>query len=245
MELTVFLSLILIISAIVWIIFIDSANRIDPKNGKKLTRKEVFNIPQDDDDYKNELNKENKEKLDPDRYSVKIAKIVKKEIDDQKYEEVTWLRAFKKAKGNKEEAQALYAEYRAEELERIYYKKENKEEKKLSKIASHKDSYSSEENKFLAGRESLATAFWLYFFLGNLVIGIIVGALSVFVGIWITVFLLGYLLFSSVGLWKTADKYTQDKLRKKETYNWAIAARVYVVLNIVVVLMQTILSIGK
>ena len=89
--------------------------------------------------------------LDSKRQEKKIAKIVKNEIDNKKYDEVIWLRAFKKAKGNKEEAQALYAEYRAEELERVYYlkndtsddmnvnEKNNYDSKKISKSNDHTD----------------------------------------------------------------------------------------------------------
>jgi len=145
-------------------------SEVEDKNPKKIRERswtEIFFFGLEDGDQSNEKLKEKakkniKEELDPNRYEARIAKVVKKEIDDQKYDEVTWLKAFRKARGNKEEAQALYAEYRAQELEKIYYRNDNRttgaEEKRVSKIASRRDS-SQEEG---AG-ENIAKCFSKYF----------------------------------------------------------------------------------
>jgi hypothetical protein len=179
------------------------------------------------------------EKKDPNRFEEKIAKIVKKEIDSQKYNEVTWLQAFKKARGNKQEAQALYAEYRIDQLEEQFYNNTNVDQKsnnitkvQYKKVRSGSDGGFFENSNFLSGREELATAFWLYVFAGNLVVGIIAGFLSVGIGNFMMIILIPYLIFSTVGLWKCADNYTALKQKKKEPYGWALGAKIYVIINL-------------
>jgi len=196
-----------------------------------------------------EIKKNNNEIVDSSKQDLIIAKIIKKEIDSQSYNELIWLKAFKKAKGNKQESQALYAEYRAHQLEEEYYQKNNPEEnnyKKVNfkKIRSGNDNIFS-TNKFLSGEESLSTAFWLYNFAGNLVVGVVAGMLSVLLGLWVTIFLIAYLIFSSIGLWKCADSYTTDMQRRKKSYGWAIAAKIYAVINLFVIPIQILLMVGK
>lgn len=204
--------------------------------GKRIKRGEKFTFFDDD----NETESKSKQ-LDSNRFDLKIAKIVRKEIDNQSYEDVTWLKAFKNAKGNKQEAQALYAEYRTEELERIYYSKNNNGEN-FKKLTDNEISF---QNNFFSGRESLTTAFWLYTFLGNLIVGIIVGMISVSVGLWVTIFLIGYLFFSTIGLWKCADNYTYEMQKKRKPYGWAIGAKIYAVINLIAVPLQIFLMAGK
>jgi len=230
--LIIFIPVVLLLSYV----FVDSGNRVDPKTGRKLKKGEIFIIQENDDEREIETTK-----LDPNRFDSKIAKIVRKEIEDENYEDVIWLKAFKKAKGNKQEAQALYADYRTSELEKIYYTKDD-DRKKYGKITSGNESFS--ENKFLSGQESLASAFWLYTFLGNLVVGIIIGMLSVAVGLWVTIFMLGYLIFSTIGLWKCADTYTNEMQRKRKPYGWAIGAKAYAVINLLVIPGQIFLMVG-
>jgi hypothetical protein len=229
--LIIFIPVVLLLSYV----FVDSGNRVDPKTGRKLKRGEIF-IIQENDEREIETTK-----LDPNRFDSKIAKIVRKEIEDENYEDVIWLKAFKKARGNKQEAQALYADYRTSELEKIYYAKDSNREK-YKKITSNNESFS--ENKFLSGQESLANAFWLYTFLGNLVVGIIIGMLSVAVGLWVTIFMLGYLIFSTIGLWKCADTYANEMQRKRKPYGWAIGAKAYAVINLLVIPGQIFLMVG-
>ena len=232
------LFVIVILGAIAWV-FVDSGNRIDPRTGRKLKRGEIFIIPKEEED--NDEREIETTKLDPNRFDSKIAKIVRKEIEDENYEDVIWLKAFKKARGNKQEAQALYADYRTSELEKIYYAKDSNREK-YKKITSDNENFS--ENKFLSGQESLANAFWLYTFLGNLVVGIIVGMISVSAGLWVTIFLIGYLIFSTIGLWKCADTYANEMQRKSKPYGWAIGAKAYAVINLLVIPGQIFLMVG-
>ena len=233
------LFVIVILGAIAWV-FVDSGNRIDPRTGRKLKRGEIFIIPKEEED--NDEREIETTKLDPNRFDSKIAKIVRKEIEDENYEDVIWLKAFKKARGNKQEAQALYADYRTSELEKIYYAKDSNREK-YKKITSNNENFS--ENKFLSGQESLANAFWLYTFLGNLVVGIIVGMISVSAGLWVTIFLIGYLIFSTIGLWKCADTYIDKMQGQKKSYGWAIVAKIYAVINLLVIPGQILLMVGK
>ena len=228
--LIIFIPVVLLLSYV----FVDSGKRVDPKTGKKIKRGDIFIIHEDEKEIEIK-------KLDPNRFDSKIAKIIRKEIDDQNFEDVTWLKSFKKSKGNKQEAQAFYVDYRTSELEKIYYAKDNDREK-YKKITSSNESFS--ENKFLSGQESLANAFWLYTFLGNLVVGIIVGMISVSAGLWVTIFLIGYLIFSTIGLWKCADTYTNEMQKKKKSYGWAIGAKAYAVINLLVIPGQIFLMAG-
>ena len=230
--LIIFIPVVLLLSYV----FVDLGKRVDPKTGRKIKRGEIFIIPDDDDEREIET-----KKLDPNRFDSKIAKIIRKEIDDQNFEDVTWLKSFKKSKGNKQEAQAFYVDYITSELEKIYYAKDNDREK-YKKITSSNESFS--ENKFLSGQESLANAFWLYTFLGNLVVGIIVGMISVSAGLWVTIFLIGYLIFSTIGLWKCADTYANEMQKKRKSYGWAIGAKAYAVINLLVIPGQIFLMVG-
>ena len=181
-------------------------------------------------------------KLDPNRFDVKIAKIIRKEIENDNYNDVIWLKALKNARGKKDEARALYIEYRTEELERVYYNNDSKDQQ-LKKVTSSKDV--SFGNKFLSGQESLAVAFWLYTFLGNLVVGIIIGMISVLAGLWVVIILIAYSIFSLIGLWACADAYTNKMQRQKKSYGWAIAAKVFSLINLVTIFGQIILMVGN
>ena len=62
----------------------------------------------------------------------KIASIVREEIDEEKFENKAWLKAFKKANGNRDQAKAFYIDIRTEELEKTEktnFLKELEEEK--------------------------------------------------------------------------------------------------------------------
>ena len=51
----------------------------------------------------------------------KISKIVKSELDKNNYEDTAWLKAFKEARGDKNEARAIYIEIRTRDLEDEFY----------------------------------------------------------------------------------------------------------------------------
>jgi len=215
----------------------------DPKTGYYIDR---------NFESRKKLKDEEKESINPNKFEEKIAKVVKKEIDTQNYNEVTWLKAFKKARGNKNEAQALYVEYRTEQLEEQYYEnsdsdkgKSNNKKIQYKKIRSGSESSFFEKSNFLSGRENLTTAFWVYVFIGNIFVGLIVGFLSVIIGSFMLVFLLAYLLFSTVGFWKCADTYTLKKQKMNESYVWAVVARIYVVVNLLYLPFQFFQFIGN
>lgn len=140
-----------------------------------------------------------------------------------------------------------YEERKIDEKGNIIYEEEQREDAKENKLIdvqfkkTRSGSYNFfSENKFLSGQETLATAFWLYSFSGSLVVGFIVGLFSVLVGIWVIIFLICYLIFSIIGLWKCADTYTNEMQRKRKSYGWAIAAKVYVIINALIVPAQII-----
>ena len=72
--------------------------------------------------------------------------------------------------------------------------------------------------------------------------GIIVGVLIGFVGAMISqlIYLLGvvYTIWSCVGLWRSSTNYKLVKIRAKQSYGWATAAKVYAVFNIITWLSQ-------
>jgi len=72
------------------------------------------------------------------------AQIIKRELDKKDYEETAWLKAFKKAKGNEEQARAAYAEIReAVLLGEIYISLREKVDQKIAEVEWYRD----EQNK--------------------------------------------------------------------------------------------------
>jgi hypothetical protein len=55
----------------------------------------------------------------------KISKIVKLELDKSNYEDTAWLKAFKEARGDKNEARAIYVGIRAKDLEDEFYEEQS------------------------------------------------------------------------------------------------------------------------
>jgi len=56
----------------------------------------------------------------------KISKIVKSELDKNDYEDTAWLKAFKEARGDKNEARAIYIEIRTRDLEDEFYEEQER-----------------------------------------------------------------------------------------------------------------------
>jgi hypothetical protein len=56
----------------------------------------------------------------------KISKIVKSELDKNDYEDTAWLKAFKEARGDKNEARAIYIDIRTRDLEDEFYEEQEK-----------------------------------------------------------------------------------------------------------------------
>ena len=64
----------------------------------------------------------------------KIAKIVKLELDKSNYEDTAWLKSFKEARGDKNEARAIYVGIRTKDLEDEFYEEQSRfEQEKIEK----------------------------------------------------------------------------------------------------------------
>ena len=88
------------------------------------------------------------------------------------------------------------------------------------------------------GNESLATIFWMYCILTVGVVIIIAG--SVFESVGAIIFILPGLviIWTNTGLWRCSEKYKSSQLKTNQSYGWATAAKVYVVLNYLTTLSQ-------
>ena len=62
----------------------------------------------------------------------KISKIVKLELDKSNYEDTAWLKAFKEARGDKNEARAIYVGIRTRDLEDEFYEEQERIETERS-----------------------------------------------------------------------------------------------------------------
>ena len=79
----------------------------------------------------------------------KIAKIVKLELDKSNYEDTAWLKSFKEARGDKNEARAIYVGIRTKDLEDEFYEEQSRiEQEKIEK-----------ENKIEKGHVSILSKF--------------------------------------------------------------------------------------
>ena len=87
---------------------------------------------------------------------------------------------------------------------------------------------------FVRGDESLAKAFWLYFWFGNVVINIfgllIIDPLysretSFLIYLYIIIFLIWNCL-ALIGVFKSADNYKDDKIKSNQGYGWATTAKI-------------------
>ena len=72
----------------------------------------------------------------------KIARIVKSELDKGNYEDTAWLKAFKEAGGDKNQARAIYVGVRSKDLEDEFY-----EEQSRAALTNYKNVYTEEDFK--------------------------------------------------------------------------------------------------
>ena len=91
-------------------------------------------------------------------------------------------------------------------------------------------------DNFIAGRMSLAKCFWLYFML----IGFVLTFLCVYFAelyqqLWLYIFPVAYYALVTVAVWNCATLYTKDKLENKQPYGWAIATKIYISFNAIVI----------
>jgi hypothetical protein len=95
---------------------------------------------------------------------------------------------------------------------------------------------------FIAGRMSLAKAFWLYGLLIGFVLGFLCGYFAeMYEQRWLYIFPFAYYAVVTVAVWNCATLYTKQKLENKQPYGWAIAAKIYMVFNALAVVGQIIL----
>lgn len=219
----------------------------------------------------------------------KISKIVKSELDKNNYEDTAWLKAFKEARGDKNEARAIYIEIRTRDLEDEFYDeqerieaerierenkieqeridkenriyelrakrdelRENRRVKNLEKSYSKKESNlrSSYQNEnsfietkikpFIRGEESLAYSYWGIGGLLAIILGLPLfifenlksDSAAIILGLYALAYII-FIIFVSIGIWRSAGFYVIEKNKKKENGFWGYAARVSVVLAII------------
>jgi len=78
----------------------------------------------------------------------RISKIIKSELDKNNYEDTAWLKAFKEARGNKNEARAIYIEIRTRDLEDEFYEEQEKiESERIEKQNKIEQAKAEKENR--------------------------------------------------------------------------------------------------
>ena len=88
------------------------------------------------------------------------------------------------------------------------------------------------------GNETLGTIFWMYCILTVAVVSFVSGFASGFVGVIIFVIPVLVIIWTNTGLWRCSEKYKSSQLKRNQSYGWATAAKVYVVLNYITMLSQ-------
>ena len=115
-------------------------------------------------------------------------------------------------------------------------KRINAERKKaVDKYYGKKSSSASNKSySFWNGTEGLATTFWLYFVVVNMFLNFISLIAMESEGLIIFVFIvwIGWNIFAVMGVFNAADNYKAEKIKIGETYGYATAAKVAVVLLI-------------
>ena len=99
-------------------------------------------------------------------------------------------------------------------------------------------------DNFIAGRLSLAKCFWLYFMFFGIIISVISGYIFELGHQIILIMPVAYYILISISLWNCATLYTNHKLENKQTYGWAIATKILIVLNAFVLVGQIILMLN-
>jgi len=92
-------------------------------------------------------------------------------------------------------------------------------------------------DNFIAGRMSLAKMFWLYFVFIGIILSVISGFFSLDYPI-VLIIPVAYYALISVALWNCATLYSEEKLAQRQSYGWAIGAKIVIVLNIIGTLSQ-------
>jgi len=98
---------------------------------------------------------------------------------------------------------------------------------------------------FIAGRMSLAKCFWFY----HVLIGFVLGFLCAYFAemyqqYWLYIFPLAYYAVVTVSVWNCATLYRNEKLQNKQPYGWAIATKIFISFNAIVLVGQTIIMLS-
>ena len=88
------------------------------------------------------------------------------------------------------------------------------------------------------GQETMAKIFWIYCLLTVAIVSFIAGILSQSQGPFIFIIPAITIIWSNTGLWRSSNVYQNLKLQSNQTYGWATAAKIYVVLNYITTLSQ-------
>jgi len=126
-----------------------------------------------------------------------------------------------------------------------FFKSENKYQQNLKELNNNKDTNieypATSFDNFIAGRMSLAKCFWLYFMFFGIIISVISGYIFELGHPIVLIIPVAYYIIISISLWNCATLYTKHKLENKQTYGWAIAAKILICINAFVLVGQTIL----
>jgi len=88
------------------------------------------------------------------------------------------------------------------------------------------------------GQVTMAKTFWIYCILFVAITSFVAGILSTSQGSFIFIIPAVVIIWSNTGLWRSSNIYQNQKLKSGQTYGWATAAKVYVVLNYITTLSQ-------
>lgn len=114
--------------------------------------------------------------------------------------------------------------------------------KELKATKTHSQYPQSSFDDFIAGRMSLAKCFWLYHVLIGFVLAFLCGYFAeVYQQYWLYIFPIAYYAVVTVAVWNCATLYTKDKLENKQPYGWAIATKIFISFNAIVLVGQIIL----
>lgn len=90
--------------------------------------------------------------------------------------------------------------------------------------------------KFFKGDVPLSTSFWGVYFGIGIIIGLIFFVIEkneIAATLYSLFVLIPFVIFTTIGTWRSASKYKIEKQKKKEGTGWGTAAQVYIVLSII------------
>ena len=94
------------------------------------------------------------------------------------------------------------------------------------------------------GQETMSKTFWIYCILTVAIISFVSGLAMASFGVIVFLIPVIVIIWSNTGLWRSSTIYQNQKLKSGQTYGWATAAKVYVVLNYITTLSQIGLSLS-